>query len=1494
MSVKTVYAGIQDFTDYVIIKNLTTGLPYTGLNAYNLSGFYIRERTQVSSFPLSLLTSGSAAFNGGGFYELSNILNPGLYRIDIHPAVLAPGADKAVVQFFGASGANVVPFAFEYQLVGYDPTNPLNLGISGIPTIVGATNNDIMSVSGRFNSISVSTSGLATTSDIASISGRFNTISASVSGWLGVAVNSLTSGNVPSIVNAYALGEIPLKGIVQNRPVDVTSSGTIGINWGNIQNQTANVNLTNTAISGVNYLGTITTSPNVNITGWLGLPPNSLIAGRVNSFLGATADNVITSGSIDSSAVTKLQTGLALASDIIVLSGKFNSLATSGQIMMISGYLPNLDVAVSTRLAPIVNGRKLDVTSSGTTAINWGNIENQSSPVNLINTAISGVNYLGTITTSPNVNITGWLGLPPNVLVNGKIDSYTSLIKDNLITSGTLDTTAITKIQNGLATSSDIAIISGKFSNLSVSVSGWLGLPVNSLISGNVPSNVKAYTLGEIPLRSIVETRKIDVTNSGTVGINWGNIENSAANVSLTNTSISGVNYLNITSSNNVNITGWLGLAPNSLVNGKIDSYTSLIKDNLITSGTLDSSAITKIQTGLAISSDIIILSGKFNNLSVNVSGWKGLSPNSLQTGRVDSYVGAMGTDTLDSNALATSAVTEIQTGLAKQSDIISISGIIQSPTGIVNANVISWLGSGVNSLISGYMPSMVMMYYSGQVPVKPTIETRTLDITANGNAGIDWANIDNPTTTVNLVNTSISGVTNLSLNNISVNVSGWRGLSPNVLNNGRVDSYVGAMATDVLDSNALATTAVTEIQTGLATSTQLMSISGVINNPTGIFAANVIQWKAGTVNSLTSGNVPVIVNAYASGELPLKGIVQTRAVDVTSSGTVGINWGNIENQSANINLVNTAISGVNYLGVVTSSNNVNVTGWLGLPPNVLKNGRLDGYVGSYGPNMMPLQSSITGLYLDVTSAGKVGVTGDFSNISVNVSGWKGLSPNVLVNGKVDSYNQDVLSLSGRFNTVSASVSGWLGITVNSLVSGNVPSIVNAYASGEVPLKGIVQNRAVDVTSSGTIGINWGNIENKTTVNRLTNTSISGVDFITSTSSSNVNITGWLGLPPNSLISGRVDSYVGMMGTDTLTAGALANSAVTEIQNGLAVASDIAVISGKFNNLSVNISGWQGLTPNNLVNGRVEGYVGGYDPNMSPLQPSITGRYLDVTSVGKVGATGDFPTNYATLAQIDSISGRFNLINANVSGWLGISPNSLVQGRVDSYTSLIKDNLITSGTIDSTAVTKIQSGLATTNNIMSISGVIHNPTGVIASNVIKWLHTGVSLSPYFYPVVDTNAIKDFDTGNFRSIGINSSNQVLSNIGMWSGSIINPLVSGNVPSITQAYTEQTQPLQSIVLGRKLDVSTSGYTGIFANLDKFNYNLSSSGLDFISIVSPTGVASNFREMNIQTWRRFFKKTTLNSASGIITFADDGSTIITRQPVSDNGTTQTQSSS
>lgn len=57
----------------------------------------------------------------------------------------------------------------------------------------------------------------------------------------------------------------------------------------------------------------------------------------------------------------------------------------------------------------------------------------------------------------------------------------------------------------------------------------------------------------------------------------------------------------------------------------------------------------------------------------------------------------------------------------------------------------------------SNQVKANVEAYASGMTPLQPTVAGRTLDVTATGEAGIDWANVGSPTTSVGLSGTTIS-----------------------------------------------------------------------------------------------------------------------------------------------------------------------------------------------------------------------------------------------------------------------------------------------------------------------------------------------------------------------------------------------------------------------------------------------------------------------------------------------------------------------------------------------------------------------------------------------------------------------------------------------------------------------------------------------------------------------------------------------------------------
>lgn len=114
-------------------------------------------------------------------------------------------------------------------------------------------------------------------------------------------------------------------------------------------------------------------------------------------------------------------------------------------------------------------------------------------------------------------------------------------------------------------------------------------------------------------------------------------------------------------------------------------------------------------------------------------------------------------------------------------------------------------------SLVSGRMDASVGAYQSGLTPLQPTTAGRTLDVTATGEAGIDWANIGAPTTTVNLSGTTVKTATDVETDTQDI-----QSRLPAALVSGRIDSSVGAMAANTLTASALAADAVAEVADGV------------------------------------------------------------------------------------------------------------------------------------------------------------------------------------------------------------------------------------------------------------------------------------------------------------------------------------------------------------------------------------------------------------------------------------------------------------------------------------------------------------------------------------------------------------------------------------------------------------------------------------------------------------------------------------------------------
>lgn len=162
-------------------------------------------------------------------------------------------------------------------------------------------------------------------------------------------------------------------------------------------------------------------------------------------------------------------------------------------------------------------------------------------------------------------------------------------------------------------------------------------------------------------------------------------------------------------------------------------------------------------------------------------------------------------------------------------------------------------------TLVSGRIDSSVGAYQTGLTPLQPTVAGRTLDVTAGGEAGIDWANIGSPTTVVGLSGTTVKTATD-----VEADTQDLQSRLPAALVSGRIDASVGAMASGVLTASAIAADAITDAK--VASDVTIASVTGSVGSVTGAVGSVTAAVTVGTNNdktgyALTAGERTSIAN---------------------------------------------------------------------------------------------------------------------------------------------------------------------------------------------------------------------------------------------------------------------------------------------------------------------------------------------------------------------------------------------------------------------------------------------------------------------------------------------------------------------------------------------------------------------------------------------------------------------------------------------------------
>jgi hypothetical protein len=234
------------------------------------------------------------------------------------------------------------------------------------------------------------------------------------------------------------------------------------------------------------------------------------------------------------------------------------------------------------------------------------------------------------------------------------------------------------------------------------------------------------------------------------------------------------------------------------------------------------SAVIVKTTTSGAKTTALVFYPEEIGDVRADVQQWVATAPNALVSGRVDSTVGAMQADVVTAAAIATDAIgaSEFAQGAADK--------IWASTTRTLSA-----LSTALAQSVWDVLESAIAVASSIGLKVKtnvdaaittrlaPTVAARTLDVSAGGEAGVDWANVGSPTTVVGLSGTTVKTATDVETDTQDIQAR-----LPAALVGGRMDASVGGMGADVVTASALAADAAQEIADALL-KRDLSAVSG-------------------------------------------------------------------------------------------------------------------------------------------------------------------------------------------------------------------------------------------------------------------------------------------------------------------------------------------------------------------------------------------------------------------------------------------------------------------------------------------------------------------------------------------------------------------------------------------------------------------------------------------------------------------------------------------
>jgi cell division protein ZapA (FtsZ GTPase activity inhibitor) len=400
---------------------------------------------------------------------------------------------------------------------------------------------------------------------------------------------------------------------------------------------------------------------------------------------------------------------------------------------------------------------------------------------------------------------------------------------------------------------------------------------------------------------------------------------------------------------------------------------------------------------------------------------------------------------------------------------------------------------------------------------LKATVAGRTLDVSAGGEAGLDWANIGSPTTAVNL------SATNIDVDQVVASVSGAVGSVTGAV--GSVTGNVGGNVNgSVATVNALAANSITAAAAAADFGTEV---------GTAVWATATRELTAGTNIVLAKG-----VGVTGFNDLDAAGV----------RGAVGLAAANLDTQIGTLatgaNLATVAGYLDTEIAAILADTNELQTDWA-------NGGRLDLILDARASqaSVDTIDTNVDAILVDTAEIGAAGAGLTALASAANLATLTGYVDTEVAAIKATTDKLDAtleLSSDGQIFTAAAlqnapSSGGGLdaaGVRAAvGLASANLDTQLAAIDTKTTNLPSDPADQSLIIAAT-------------TSIANLIGTP-AGVSLAADVAAVQSDTNDLQSRLPAALISGRIDATVGAMQADVLTSTALAASAVTEIQTGL-------------------------------------------------------------------------------------------------------------------------------------------------------------------------------------------------------------------------------------------------------------------------------------------------------------------------------------------------------